>query len=387
MSVMNYPKFYPGEPIPPENFANRKKSILTFERLLDDAELGSIRGVIISGERGVGKTSLLYKYEGISQKRSCLFIRVRAHKFTEESEFFNLIISRVGEALKKYGSLWTRLKTIWNDYEKKWGYNGTEIQKKKLPLQEEFHRRLQELGNCFLENFKVIIFAVDEADHIVEHPKILQIIRNVWEEIKKEGYKIMFIFAGKEDLSKALGKAHSPFKRLCVEIHVGAMDREDLLEIIERAQQKAKNKIPVKICEKIAEISNGLPHLVHLLGDQVVKTMKEGLKDPQVLWREAFTLFCEYEGLDEKYDSLNKTLSKQQKEILAAFGKLNRTHATMAELKVGTKLSLNSLSPQLGRLMENKIIERTERGVYKIVDPTFSEYFNMKMGYPLLRTE
>ncbi|MFN3467477.1 MAG: ATP-binding protein [Candidatus Brocadiales bacterium] len=50
--------FTPGHPVPPEYFIGRKKEIEILQRAMEQVALGKNENIFLTGERGIGKSSL-----------------------------------------------------------------------------------------------------------------------------------------------------------------------------------------------------------------------------------------------------------------------------------------------------------------------------------------
>ena len=67
--------FRPGGPVEPEYFIGRKDEIKLFERFLKSTKDGNPFNIAVLGERGIGKTSLLRKFEDIGEKSGSIGVR------------------------------------------------------------------------------------------------------------------------------------------------------------------------------------------------------------------------------------------------------------------------------------------------------------------------
>jgi DNA replication protein DnaC len=68
--------FNPGRPVDPKYSWGRKKELETFRRYLEYSTEGNSHNLAILGERGIGKSSLLRKFQQIaSEENDCLVVR------------------------------------------------------------------------------------------------------------------------------------------------------------------------------------------------------------------------------------------------------------------------------------------------------------------------
>src|SRR3972149_8097764 len=67
--------FTPGLPIDPKQFVGRKEELRIFQQSLEQCTHGNPQNLAIMGERGIGKSSLLRKFESIVKDQNCLAVR------------------------------------------------------------------------------------------------------------------------------------------------------------------------------------------------------------------------------------------------------------------------------------------------------------------------
>src|SRR3990167_8786253 len=65
--------FYPGQPVPVELFVGRQKEIEKIARAVRQVELGKPQAIFLSGEYGIGKSSLAGFMRFYAEKENHLF--------------------------------------------------------------------------------------------------------------------------------------------------------------------------------------------------------------------------------------------------------------------------------------------------------------------------
>ena len=73
---MRYNPFNPQQPAKPNIFVGRAKEVHTFESFLMQTMHNSPMNLSITGDRGMGKTSILNKFEDIAKTNNCLTIKI-----------------------------------------------------------------------------------------------------------------------------------------------------------------------------------------------------------------------------------------------------------------------------------------------------------------------
>ena len=309
--MSEYPRFYPDQVVPPEQFGDRKNQILQIDYTLRAVKERRPRGAMICGERGIGKTSLLDKTEEMCLKMNILPLHIALHEFENVKEFYDTIFEEIDSALKKIG-LWEKLRATLGEFRKDWDY-VVRVEKRPRTLQGEVDFRL----GILLEKMKKrghesLVFLLDESDGLKKHLVGLQILRNVWTNLCQRGHNLGFFFAGSKNLVEHLGQ-YSPLKRHCIPIHLNRFTREDCLFVLGKLEEGAERKLPEPVKLRIAELSGGYPHHIHVLGSYVVEAMRQNKKE---IWPEAFKNYLleinEYESLIKRSAGVSET----QKKIL-----------------------------------------------------------------------
>ena len=102
---MRYNPFNPQSPARPEFFVGRCNEIEIFKRYLFQTIHGSPMNMAIVGNRGIGKTSILTKFENIARSEKCLVTSISNFEGNAENilELANFLLSnlRLGLPLPK----------------------------------------------------------------------------------------------------------------------------------------------------------------------------------------------------------------------------------------------------------------------------------------------
>ena len=74
LSLMRVNPFNPQVPARPDFFVGREPEIIQFEKFLLQTINNSPMNMSITGNRGIGKTSILVKFEAVAKKENCLVV-------------------------------------------------------------------------------------------------------------------------------------------------------------------------------------------------------------------------------------------------------------------------------------------------------------------------
>lgn len=368
--MLDFPRFYPDQVVPPGRFGDREAQRRQIEYTLQAIKEGRPRGAMICGERGIGKSSLLDKTQAMCLERKVLPLHIALHEFENMREFYDTIFEEIGSALKKIG-MWEKLRVVLGEFTKEWDYI-VKVEKRPGTLQGEVESRFGILFEKMKKRgYDSLVFLLDESDGLKKHVVGLQILRNVWTAFCQRGYQLGFFFAGSQNLVESLGQ-YSPLKRHCIPIHLKRFTQAECVEVIDQLEEGYKHRLSNSIKERIAELSGGYPHYIHILGSYAVEAMKAEKKD---VWGEAFRNYLmevnDYESVIERAARLSKT----QQKIMVHMDSFAPITPKLLSKKTG--IASLSIPTQLQRLTQNKTIKKIGRGEYEVADRNLAEYLRI----------
>ncbi|MBI4377070.1 MAG: AAA family ATPase [Elusimicrobia bacterium] len=371
--MSDYPRFYPDQVVPPERFGDRTDQLRQIEYTLQAIREGRPRGAMICGERGIGKTSLLLKAESMCLERKILPLHIALHEFADVREFYDTIFEEVSSALKSIG-LWEKFRVAVGEFEKGWDY-VIRLQKRPRTLQADVHERLSLLLDKMTQRgHQSLVFFLDESDGLKAHVVGLQVLRNVWTSLVQRGHRLGFFFAGSENLVDSLGR-YSPLKRHCIPVHLKRFNMRECVEVMAKLEEGAAHKLTPLLRSRIAELSGGYPHYLHVLGSHAVEAMKTGKRD---VWAEAFRSYLIETNAYESVVTRAAHVSETQRRILAHMDFLGPT--TPKNIARGSGVSQDTIPAQLRRLIQGKIVRKVGRGEYEIIDRDLAEHVRISLG-------
>lgn len=101
--------FSPGQAVDPQFFAGRAKEIKRFLSYLNSAKYGNPMNLAVLGERGIGKSSLLRKYENLAKEQKSIVIRL---DLDGTFDSINTLISVILTTIKKEGQTYSKLFSV-----------------------------------------------------------------------------------------------------------------------------------------------------------------------------------------------------------------------------------------------------------------------------------
>lgn len=299
--AIRYNPFRPNSPVYTGMFAGRIKEIDRIDELLYQAKLANPTNILIIGERGIGKSSLLLVANHFSKgtltwaenKHNFLTIQVSLSADTTMIDLARKLNAGIIRELDKSEPGLTFVKNSW-DFLQRWEVAGIRYR------QEKHDSNMSELIDnlsfsiadtvkavtkstattelCLRDQKDGIVFLIDEADNASKELNLGSFLKNLSETlVKEECNKVMIILAGLPRLRNVLLESHESSLRLFEEYELPSLSPDEVKHVIQRGLEEYNNQ--VKPDDKISindgslghivYYSEGYPHFVQQIGSSV----------------------------------------------------------------------------------------------------------------------
>jgi Cdc6-like AAA superfamily ATPase len=221
-------------------------------QLLDVVNAVNQKGqhAILFGERGVGKTSLA---------------RVLSRGITIGSQ--NLLVASINcDPTMTFSSLWHQVlrEISLTTQSQGIGFTATPVTQ-NYPINQQLPETVtpDDIRHLFSRLPKSLI-VIDELDRLTDE-KTTGLLSDTIKTLSDHAVDVTLLLVGVADSVDALIKEHQSVERALVQIRMPRMSKPELFEIIDKGLQTASMTIDEEAKNKIAVLSQGLPHYTHLL--------------------------------------------------------------------------------------------------------------------------
>jgi AAA+ ATPase superfamily predicted ATPase len=279
MTKENSP-FTPGIPVPIDYFIGRTREIERINRAIVQTSSGRNENLFITGERGIGKSSLSVLTRYIAEEK---YQFVGAHCYigsaTNVRDVCRIVITKILQAMPDK-DLFDKAKTVVGKYIKgvQLGVFGvgmniefTDDQKLLEDLPLNFSSIIRGIFETIKEDKKGLLLILDDLNGMSSVPEFSYFLKSFVDEIasSQKPLPILLILVGIPDRMSDLTKNQPSISRIFNVIELNSMNNNDTEEFFKKAFESADITIEQEALPILTRYSGGLPVLLHEVGDAV----------------------------------------------------------------------------------------------------------------------
>ncbi|MGB9720293.1 MAG: BREX system ATP-binding domain-containing protein [bacterium] len=382
--------FYPGQPVPVEFFIGRINEIQRIARSLKQVELGKPQAIFLTGEYGIGKSSLAGFMRYYAERNNHI---LGIHVFLGDAETLEDVATKTVEAVIKSSVCEpTTAEKIRNFLSKYIGKqeifgisinldqlktDGPSISHGFLPFLNELLRRVKDDG------IKGILLVFDEINGITANPRFAHFIKSLVDEnaLCPNPLPLLLMLCGVEERRREMIKNHQPVERIFDVCEIKPMDINEMKEFF----NKTFNSVAVAVNDEamlvLCHFSAGFPKIMHIIGDNVFWRDRDNIIDK----KDAIDgIIISAEDIGKKFvdQQVYKELrSRDYHSILAKLGKEKfdlsfKKNVIEKGLSETEKKKFNNFLQRMKKL--NVLRSGSERGEYVFISRLVRLYIQLK---------
>lgn len=376
--------FTPGRPVPVEYFVARRKEIERIERAIRQTLAGRNENIFITGERGIGKSSLAWYTHHLAEKETLLGAYCYIGPARSLEDVAGIVFKRLLEGCDK--STFEKLKEAFHKYIKSVNlpFLGVEFTENKSDLRDlvnGFIPALRHVCAVSKENNKNgLLVVMDDLNGITGLAEFSMFLMSTVDGIatSKEPLPLLMILVGIPDRREDLLKHQPSVARIFDIIDLPLMDENESGEFFRKTFAEESIAVSEEALSIMVQLSGGYPMLMHEVGDAVfwqntddkidVRDARQGIMEA------ARTVGKKY--IDPQISKVLR--SKTYSSILWRIGKklpLGGAFKRQELLKEIPTTEQKNLDNFLNRIKKLGIVDDAEvRGEYRFVNPLFHLY-------------
>ena len=384
-------------------FAGRLEEIVALERILLQAKGNNAQHFLLSGERGIGKSSLLLFIKAIATKAIQTLSGEEIHFAVVEveidpsctySQFIKQLASALRRALAPFDRTKDRLRAVW-DIVKNIEAAGV----KYSDTAKEDHELLDELIAAFTSaafelkgDIDGILILIDEADKAPPGAQLGAFCKIFTDRLTKaQCDNVCLGLAGVTGVVQKLRASHESAPRIFSIFGLKPLETSERREVVKKGLEFAntQNATPMLIAddalEAIAVLSEGFPHFVQQFAYSAFEQDDDNLIERNDVYLGAMTENGALDQLGEKYFQemyFERINSNEYRAVLQAMSQSTDPDGwiTKDQIRRGTGLKETTLGNALYTLKDKEIISAKlgEKGVYRLPTQSFAAWIRAR---------
>ncbi|OHA64019.1 MAG: hypothetical protein A2842_01625 [Candidatus Wildermuthbacteria bacterium RIFCSPHIGHO2_01_FULL_48_25] len=390
--------FTPNNPVHSNMFIGRAPEFDAIDRALAQALGGNPSHILILGERGIGKTSLLNVaglfarggYTWNDRKHNFLVARISLNENICLVDFAINLRNSIQREIDKENPGVASLKKAW-DFLSRFeaagiAYKHEESIKNNAQIIQEFAFSLVDTIKSLKDSAQKdgLVILIDEADKASLDLSLGSSLKSITETLAAEDCNnILFVVTGLPGTRDVLTKSHESSLRLFQEFNLGPLLKDETITVIESGLQEAKKisgketQITDEAKDLIYVFSEGYPHFVQQIGYSVFEVDEDGLIDKGDVNTGVFAERGAIKLIGDRYYAkfFYKDISvESQREILSIMAEKWNDWITKKEIKEKFSNKEKTLDNGVRSLIEKGIIIPREgfKGQYRLQWASFA---------------
>lgn len=367
--------FTPQSGWEPKIFGGRDEEIGAFKLNLDESLRSRPSHLVLLGDWGAGKTSLLKQFKRIVQERNLLASFCAISRFTEKNTALEAVHFMAEEMLMCFPKANLSQEDVAGLFGKK---------KSLLHAQVQFKKYLLELWKAL--GTKLAVVLLDDTQNLLSISNTVDILRAVLsdEEIIKNT-NFLFVLSSTPAGWISFIDKHDPIgrffrKRLLVE----NLKEEEVRKTVEKTLKDTGVSFDEGVTKKIYQYTLGHPYEVQLLSSHLYDAQTQGEVRPES-WENALSSTLKELGNDY-FNYLLSKASDREMDLLRILAEEKRPFSIkdlttlMIVGKRARKFPTANIKNFLYRLEEKGLVKRNDSGNFYIPDLMLSEFIARKVA-------
>lgn len=400
--------FKPNSPVPQGMFAGRMNEVLALEKGLFQTKAGQPVHFMVTGDRGIGKSSLLFYFQGLSaggikspdyEKFNFVTVSFSVSDRLDISSLIKLTRQHIDRELGKIESLRTFLGATWDFVQRirvmDSGISAAE-QEAEIELQlDNFTNSLAEtcirITNPERDESRKdgIVFIFDECDNAAPPLRLGYFLKTVTEALQRRNcHNVMFVIAGLPDVNDKLVQSHPSSVRVFNQLKLAELAPRDRVYVIEKGMEEGdrinteKTTISDEAKIRIAAFSEGYPHFIQQFSYSAFEDNTDGEISGDDVSRSAFRSGGALDAIGDRYYATafyDKIKSDEYREVLLIMADNMNNWISKADIRAKFSGSENTLSNALSILVDRKIILKnpSKNGEYRLQQRGFALWIKL----------
>ncbi len=359
----------------PSYFTGRENELNELKKIYNSTKMGVPGHLILYGPKGIGKTSLLLKFQDeITNLDEVYSVRIPLIEGNFE-DIYSLIIEKCSDTLNiNIGHFWEKISSLGINIPFIGGVSVSREIPKTSPA-VAFEKILNVIYDELGSDNPVLILLFDDLQRIMgndETMKILSILQNALVELNLKGKNIMFVATGSEDIFNKIQDKLDSAVRIFEPYLIGPLSYSEVCDAINIPSEKQGVVFEEDVLKEIYELSNGIPYYMQILAYSCFEETNKENNVTMVEFKKASGYALNILAQREFKVLFSKSTTEERK-ILCLMAESDETILSYSYIKENANLN-SEPSALLKNLVNKNMIIKPSRGKYKLKNNLFKLY-------------
>ena len=359
----------------PSYFTGRENELNELKKIYNSTKMGVPGHLILYGPKGIGKTSLLLKFqERITNLDGVYSVRIPLIGGNFE-DIYSLIIEKCSDTLDiNIGHFWEKISSLGINIPFIGGVSVSREIPKTSPA-VAFEKILNVIYDELDSDNPVLILLFDDLQRIMgndETMKILSILQNALVELNLKGKNIMFVATGSEDIFNKIQDKLDSAVRIFELYLIGPLSYGEVCDAINIPAEEQSVAFEEDVLKEIYELSNGIPYYMQILAYSCFEENNDDDKVTMVEFEKA-SVYALNILAQREFKSLFSKSTTEERKILCLMAESDKTILSYSHIKENANLN-SEPSALLKNLVNKNMIIKPSRGKYKLKNNLFKLY-------------
>lgn len=273
--------FSPGQPVPLEYFVGRSAEIERLRSMVRASTQGKFKIGFVSGERGIGKSSLVSFVRHLSERVDRV---VGSHVFLGGVHNLHEMVRRTFDRILKESieKPWhTKVMEFFGDRVKEVGLFGVSLElnlsaTELSTITHDFVLSIRRLLDKLKDENKSLLLILDDINGLASSEQFANWLKSMVDEIATSNKAMQFciLIVGLEDRRSELIAKQPSLARVFEIIEINPWSDEETREFYKESFEKSGAIITNEQLSDLVRFTGGLPVLAHEIGDAVWRRAK-----------------------------------------------------------------------------------------------------------------
>ncbi|MFA4946453.1 MAG: ATP-binding protein [Candidatus Micrarchaeia archaeon] len=377
---MRYNPFNPQNPPRPNYFVGRKDELIQFEQYLLQTMHGSPMNMSVTGNRGMGKTSLLVKMEEIAKRRKCLVFRMSNYEsliknIAELTDYLILGLKNewyANASLRKraiqFGAWAKTLRPVVSYKEA-----SLSFEERKIAAQTILRNNFLEFWKAVDTEYPAIVILIDEAESLEKIEGALSFLREVFQRLSHDA-QYMVVLSGKLNFPERMSESFSPLNRFFPASRLPAFTEKEAFDYIDKTLKSVKVTSEDELKTKIYELSEGHPYVLVKMGNVVFSELEDSETKLTIRQFEKAKPQIIADLEKDFFNPMFHPVSPKAKRVAFKLLKIGKRKFLFSEAVKATGEDRSDIAPYIQELVRKGCLNKPERATYEFFHHLFIDF-------------